>query len=284
MRRIVSCFSLFLTLALTVGTSTGAQSTEAINGPDTISYASYGNGRTTLVLVHGWSNNRTFWEPHVYSLAQRYRVVALDLASFGESTAHRAEWTMASFADDIAAVLDDVGAEQAVLVGFSMGGGAVLELASRGRSDVAGVVLVDVFNNVESARSDEDIANALASQRERWHDPVHLRAAVSPQASETLVRRYVSRTPATVPDQWWDSFRNLFLWERDELRQKLTDVTVPIRAINSDRIPTTVEAWQRYAPGFDVHILRGVNHLGSIWERTDEFDEALISFMGDFRR
>jgi hypothetical protein len=59
---------------------------------------------------------------------------------------------------------------------------------------------------------------------------------------------------------------------------------VPIRAINSDRIPTTVDAWQRYAPGFAVHVLGGVNHLGSIWERADEVDGALLGFVEEFKR
>ena len=284
MRRVAAVICLSLGLSLMVGSEAAAQSTEVVNGVDTISYVTYGSGRTTLLLLHGWSNTRTFWEPHIYTLAQQYRVVAPDLASFGESTANRSDWTMASFADDIAAVLEKIDAEQVVLVGFSMGGGVVLELASRGRDDVIGVILVDVFNDVEGARTDEDIENSIRNQRERWHDPSYLRTALSPQASETLVRRYLSRTPETVPDQWWDSFRNLFLWERNEMRQKLRDVSVPIAAINSDRIPTTVDAWRRYAPGFSVHVLEGVGHLGSIWERIEEFDEALVGFVEDFSR
>jgi sigma-B regulation protein RsbQ len=283
MRTVLSRLWVPVAVVLAVASGAVGQSTEVATAGDTISYMTFGSGHTTLLLVHGWSNNRTFWEPHIATLSNRYRVVALDLASFGESTNHRSEWTMSRFADDAAAVLDAVDAEEVVVVGFSMGGAVAIELASRNREEVIGTVLVDILQNVEDVPTDEYIDATLAQFREGWHDPTSLRRALSPRASETLVRRYVSRTPDTVPEEWWASLRNFLLWVRSEFRPTLRRVQVPIAAINADHTPTTVEAWQRYAPGFSAHILGDVGHLGAIWERVDDFDRALDGLVGAFR-
>lgn len=63
----------------------------------------------------------------------------------------------------------------------------------------------------------------------------------------------------------------------------LARVDVPIAAVNFDREATTVDAWQRYAAYFKVHVLPGVTHLDTIWERFDEFDEALVNFVEAFQ-
>lgn len=273
-----------MAVVLIVGSEAGAQSQEVVSGNDTISYVAFGQGNTTLLLVHGWSNNRTFWEPHLSALSRSHRVVTLDLASFGESTSHRTNWTIENFADDAEAVLDQIKAEKVVVVGFSMGGAVVTELASRGRDEVIGVVLVDILQDPEQQPTDEFMEGYIEGLAENWHSETNLRNLFSAEASPTLVRRYLSRTPAVVPDPWWEAMRNLLLWIRSDLRPTLRRVEVPIAAINSDRPATDVEAWRQYVPTFSVHLLGPVNHLGAIWERVDEFDRALIDFVEAFSR
>ena len=87
-----------------------------------IVYESFGSGEPALVLVHGWTNNRTFWRPHVEALARSHRVVTLDLAGFGDSGASRSDWTMELFGEDVAAVVRALPESDIVAVGFSMGG------------------------------------------------------------------------------------------------------------------------------------------------------------------
>src|SRR5215216_5849173 len=85
----------------------------------------------TVVLVHGWAGNRGHWERQVAFLADRYRVVALDLAGHGDSGLGRADWNLPAFGDDVVAVVDAVGVDNAVLVGHSMGGDAVVFAAQQ---------------------------------------------------------------------------------------------------------------------------------------------------------
>jgi hypothetical protein len=99
-----------------------------------IVYDSFGSGDPALVLVHGWSCDRTYWREQTGAFADRYRVVTIDLPGHGESGEGRASWTMAAFGEDVVAVVDDLGLANMVLDNTASGsdrfwrevGGAVL--------------------------------------------------------------------------------------------------------------------------------------------------------------
>lgn len=250
---------------------------------DEISYMIHGSGSPTLILVHGWTDNRTFWEPHISGLSAKYQVVTLDLASFGESLVKRDEWSMQSFASDVDAVLSALNPEKAVIVGFSMGGAPAIELATLGRENILGIVLVDIFQDIEWRPTDAFIEEFVERERRMWGDEDYLAKGFSEGASKTLVKRYVSRTPQIPPEVWWESIRQFFIWTREELLKKLVLVDVPIAAISSDRQSTNMEAWKRVVPDFEVYTMEDVGHLGVIWEKTDEFDQALIEHVTRFQ-
>ena len=50
-----------------------------------IAYQVAGEGTVSLVFVHGWSGDRSYWEEQLDHFAQEYRVVALDLTGHGRS-------------------------------------------------------------------------------------------------------------------------------------------------------------------------------------------------------
>ena len=116
-----------------------------------------GQGAPTIVLVHGWALDRHVWDGQAPSLAERHRVVALDLAGHGESGGSRAAWTMAAFGEDVKAVVEAVDAGEIVLVGHSMGGPVVLEAARRMPERVKGIVLVDTLLDVEERTPAQEI-------------------------------------------------------------------------------------------------------------------------------
>lgn len=75
-----------------------------------------------LVLIHGLSSSMGFWEHQLPALANDRRVLALDLPGYGMSGRPDAPYTPPWYAELVAAWLDGMGVEQAVLVGHSMGG------------------------------------------------------------------------------------------------------------------------------------------------------------------
>ena len=91
----------------------------------------WGSGRP-VVLIHGWPLNADSWDDQAYALANAgYRVIAYDRRGFGRSAQPWGGYEYDTFSDDLADVLEETGATDATLVGFSMGGGEVARYMSR---------------------------------------------------------------------------------------------------------------------------------------------------------
>ncbi|MFE7753077.1 alpha/beta fold hydrolase [Streptomyces sp. NPDC057428] len=104
--------------------------------------ASQGKGRT-VVLVHGNSSSSRVWRPLLNgSFGERYRCLAPDLPGHGGSApAERAaSYSLRSYASVLAGFVKELRAEDAVIVGWSLGGHIALEAASQ-LPEVAGFVL-----------------------------------------------------------------------------------------------------------------------------------------------
>jgi len=86
-----------------------------------IAYGAKGQGSPTIVFVHCWTCNQGFWNSQMDYFSQKYRVVRLDLAGHGASKSNRAKYTMSGFGEDVFAVVNDIKADNVILVGHSMG-------------------------------------------------------------------------------------------------------------------------------------------------------------------
>jgi pimeloyl-ACP methyl ester carboxylesterase len=99
-----------------------------------IAYDVTGSG-PAVVLQHGLLSRRERWHANgfVAALAPRFTVVTVDSLGHGESDkpADPAAYARAERADQLAAVMDEVGAERAHLVGYSMGGWMATGFAAR---------------------------------------------------------------------------------------------------------------------------------------------------------
>lgn len=85
-----------------------------------------------LVLVHGVSMSAAYFHPVIDPLVEAgYRVVVPDLRSHGRSPAVEGGHTIGQYADDINALLDTLGIDRCVLVGWSMGNLVAWELMHR---------------------------------------------------------------------------------------------------------------------------------------------------------
>ncbi|MEL7030100.1 MAG: alpha/beta hydrolase, partial [Pseudomonadota bacterium] len=108
-----------------------------------ISYAASGEGETTLVFIHGWSCDRSYWRNQVDLFDDAYRVIAVDLAGHGASGSDRETWSMEAFGADVAAAARADDAQRVVLVGHSMGGPVMLETARLLGDRVVAMIGVD---------------------------------------------------------------------------------------------------------------------------------------------
>ena len=106
-------------------------------------FKDWGAGRP-VILLHGWPLSCDSWDDQAMAIADAgFRVISYDRRGFGRSSQPWSGYDYDTLADDLAAVIAHTGAQDAVLVGFSMGGGEVARYMSRhGGKSVSKAVLV----------------------------------------------------------------------------------------------------------------------------------------------
>jgi pimeloyl-ACP methyl ester carboxylesterase len=119
-----------------------------------------------VLFVHGYPLDRTLWQ-HPLGALTGFRRIAPDLRGLGLSDAPDLGYSMATYADDLAALLDALQADQVVLCGLSMGGYIALEFARRYRSRLRGLVLMDTRAEADTAEARKAREAAMQVAREK---------------------------------------------------------------------------------------------------------------------
>ncbi|MFC2075916.1 alpha/beta fold hydrolase [candidate division KSB1 bacterium] len=249
-----------------------------------IRYDLYGAGEPALVFVHGWCSHRAYWNEQVHHFADQYRVVALDLAGHGESGRGRRDWTMVAFGADVAAVIEAVAPERAVLVGHSMGGPVCLEASLRLPEKMIGLVGVDSFRNVGSVPPSEELDRSMQGFLDNYEEDLYnlslklFQPGTDPELIERVnnLKRLGEIPPREIALDSWREF-----W-RFDYSVRMPKVKGPIRCINSRfRGETDVESGKSYAPDFEVVYQPDVGHYGMM-EDPEGFNRLLAALIEEF--
>lgn len=248
-------------------------------------YKASGDGEA-LVLIHAFSLDHRMWNPQVESFSRHMRVIRYDMRGFGRSSAPQ-DGVSYAHAEDLAALLAQMGVESVHLCGLSLGGGVALDFALRYPGSTRSLTLVDSvldgFEWSERQRAlDGDVWRtgreiSIDAARARWKShPLFVPLMEHPEAwtlFETMVDSYSG---------WHWQHRNPVAWVDPDAIDRLTEL----------RIPTLVVAGERDLPDFlevsniltwGIHkarqvTLSGVGHLANM-EAPEEFNRALITFL-----
>lgn len=99
-------------------------------------------GAPTVLLLHGWTANADLnWFSSYRALGEHFHVVALDLRGHGRGVRTRRRFRLRDAVDDVAALLDVLGIDDVIVVGYSMGGAAAQLLWRLHPTRVRGLVL-----------------------------------------------------------------------------------------------------------------------------------------------
>ena len=95
----------------------------------------WGSGQP-VILMHGWPLSSDSWDDQAMAIANAgYRAIAYDRRGFGRSSQPWSGYDYDTLSDDLASVIEQTGARDAVIVGFSMGGGEVARYMSRHKGE-----------------------------------------------------------------------------------------------------------------------------------------------------
>jgi pimeloyl-ACP methyl ester carboxylesterase len=240
----------------------------------------HGAGAPAVVLVHGWSCDRSYWDGQVGPLAARYRTVAVDLAGHGESGSGRRAWTMAAFGEDVVVVVEQLVAGQVVLVGHSMGGDVIVEAALGLGDRVAGLVWADVYRTLGEPDPDDELEAFAAPFREDFVPATRafVRRMFPPDADPELVERVAADMSAAPPEIAVDALRRA-VGNEPGVIAGLARLSVPVVAINPEQGHTGTEALRRH--GVEPVLMPGVGHF-LMMEDPEGFNRLLTEAVEGF--
>ena len=233
-----------------------------------------------MVLVHGIGSNRQVWDRMRPALDSAFDVIALDLPGFGDSPPlEPAKRTTFGLADAIEAEMDRQGLSDAHLVGNSMGGWIVLELARRGRART-----VTAISPVGGATRREARLSLPVLQAHRIG--AKLAAPVADTLSKSsLVRRLTMSGQMTRPQdvrpeaaafatrslaacESWNELVHDIAQNNDLIENnasRLAEISAPVLITwgRSDRVLPRSQGprLQAAIPGSELRVLPGVGHV-----------------------
>ena len=255
------------------------ESTDGIS----IHYQTAGEGPISLVFVHGWLCDHTYWSEQFDHFVEEYRVVALDLAGHGESGSDREAWTMSSLGSDVVAVIEDLDLDRVVLVGHSMGSAVIVEAAKQARDRIISLVAVGGFIDLDggfATMTPDDRDEFLRPFVEDFASTTQQRVSVNmfaPTSDSALVTRIVEDMSSAPPHVGIGIAREHLRWYGTDPFEALD---VPVVAINSDVQETNSASLERY--GFTHVTMSEVGHFVMI-EDPETFNRLLVDAIDELQ-
>ncbi|TPQ21704.1 alpha/beta fold hydrolase [Streptomyces sporangiiformans] len=236
-----------------------------------------------LVLIHGHPFDHTMWAPQMAAFSPGRRVITPDLRGYGASPVVPGVTPLATFAEDIAALLDSLGVDGFVLGGLSMGGQIVMECYRQFPERIHGMILADTFPAPETPagkKSRGEMADRLLREGMRGYADEVLHKMVAPYADADVAAHVHRMMTGTPPEGAAAALRGRA--ERPDYRDLLTRVRVPsLVVVGEDDAYTPAsdaQAMHEALPGSTLHIIARAAHMPNL-ERPDEFNEALAAFL-----
>lgn len=243
-----------------------------------INHKACGEGDITLLFVHGWCIDQTYWANQFELFCPDYSVVTIDLPGFGKSGKNREIWTIEKYAKDIRAVTIQLKLTNVVLIGHSMAGDIILEAAIDNKFVIA-LIGIDNFKEV-GLEYDEQIQAQITGfvdmLKKNFHEiaPAYAERSLFHQSTDVVVKIRVMNDFKTADSTIAiSSLEALFEYHPKEAEQ-LSRIKQKIYLINSDATPTNIAGLEATRVSFEVIDINATGHYPMI-EKPKEFNQLL---------
>ncbi len=238
-----------------------------------IAHDDVGSGDPAVVLVHGLFANRTHYAAQMQHLAQRHRVLNIDLRGHGESDIPEQGYSLSVLADDVTRVCDEAGVSSAVFCGHSMA--VALKVAVRRPDLAAGVVLLDgaLLRTAEAQQGLGQLVQAL--ETDAWRDALlgFFPRVAGPAADR--VRADISAAP-----RFYAAPLMRDILDSDSTgthADELAAVACPLMYVHS-QMPVDLDRLRELQPDAIIESIPGVGHW-SMLTAPDQVNALLDRFL-----
>jgi len=249
-----------------------------------VHYLTVGKGKEIVVFVHGWAGNSGFWREQAPVLADKARLILIDLPGHGRSDKPHTDYTLDYFARGVLAVMRHARAEKATLVGHSMGVPVICRVYAHAPEKVAGLVAVDGFLRRPELKP-EEVEKFVAPFRApeyRAHVTNFIHSMFTRPDTRALRDRVLAEVLATPHHVMASAMQEMF--NARQADWTLHKVGVPVLAINAPN-PRWTSDYEAYVRGLsrktDYRVIEGAGHCLML-EKPGDFNEALLSMLRKF--
>ena len=255
--------------------------------PDGTSFQRYGDAAApSLILIHGLGLSHHTWDQYIADLAQDYDVITYDLYGHGDSVLPPRKPDLTLFSEQVISLMDYLAIDQAVMIGFSLGGMINRRIALDHKGRVAGLVILnsphergeDEQQKVEARAimtRDEGISSTIETTLQRWFTPAFI--AANPDAVDQ-VRQGVLANDLDA----YAACRFVLANGVVELIRPETPITSPTLvmtcAYDSGSTPEMSHAIASEINGATTVIVPELQHMGLV-EQPQEFLTPIIEFL-----
>jgi 3-oxoadipate enol-lactonase len=255
-------------------------------GDITLNVVERGSG-PVLLLVHGFPLDHQMWRHQLDGFASEYRVIAPDLRGFGQSIVTPGVVTMQRFANDLAALLNELEVREPItLCGLSMGGYIAWQFAKLHRQRLGKLVLCDTraaADTAEAAKARLDNAQkVLAEGPQAIVDGMVARLFAQQTITEQpdLVKAQREIMLGTKPEAIAAALRGLA--EREDFSGRLAEFDVPTLVIcgEHDAIipPEEMQSIATGLPKGTFALIAEAGHMAPL-EQPAAVNQALRAFL-----
>lgn len=238
-----------------------------------------------LVLLHAFPLDSRMWLPQCGALTPQCRCITPDSRGFGDSDAGGPH-TMDRYADDVAAILDALRIDRAVIAGLSLGGYVAFSLWRRHRSRIRALILADTRAEADTDEVRTRRAELAALARDKGPDAVAARQLPG----------LVGRTTREHNPDLYDSVHGMMLGAtvegivgaleamaaREDSTSVLGEIDVPTLVICGDEDAITplkgMRAMAERIGPSRFEAIAGAGHLSSM-ERPAAFNHVVSEFL-----
>lgn len=252
----------------------GSAESRVTLGDVTYGYVEQGEGEA-LLLLHGFTGSSASWARVLPELAERYRVIAVDLLGHGvsDAPAEAERYGMVPVAADIIALLDHLDIARAHLLGYSMGGRLALYLAlllpERWHSlmlESSSPGLATAEERAERAARDEQLAAFIETEGiepfvDAWEQvPLFASQQTLPAAlQEKQRRKRIQNRPSGLAG----SLRGMGTGVQPSLWEKLDELALPVLLVagaQDEKFMAIAQKMARVIPGATLAMVPGAGH------------------------
>ena len=251
-------------------------------------YDDVGEGEA-LVFLHGFPFNRSMWREQIEFLsAHGYRCVAPDLRGLGENLSANEINTMEDMARDVAALMDELRIDRAIICGLSMGCYVAFEFIHQFPERVRALILAGArAEGPDKAEKQSREAQAKRVLEQGFAPSVEsiLESLLSPRTLNDrpeVVARVRQMVKSTDPRGAAAAQRGMAT--RRDYSADLAQISVPTLIVagrdDGVRKPIDAETIHRGVKGSRLETIIKAGHLMNM-EQQEDFNRAVIEFLRD---